>query len=304
MAHLNAIQLTFNSSLSVGELKCQLMQLNQLAFEISGFTFNARALSNTNYETLIHLYKPTENAIIEREYICSIMARLSSIGNIECPERAKQHKDASKPPTRLIMWVPKEKLRDLVDYLNHIAEHMEEKKFTVSKILPSEQTRIRLVGPDAWTQAVKVSSETAPLAGQPTAIETKLSTTKLDAKPECQVDVPNESIETTSAHYLAQGDASQRLGSANDYRGSSFGLTIGRYVEEESVDFIYYNTEPKVVDLIFKGKRGRLLWHILVKNKAHLVGGYRDLDRLLSIEKYKLVPDHIAARAEENAMQD
>lgn len=58
------------------------------------------------------------------------------------------------------------------------------------------------------------------------------------------------------------------------------------------------------MDLIFKGKQGRLLWHILVKNKAHLVGGYRDLDRLLPVKKYKLIPDHIGAQADDNAMQD
>lgn len=58
--------------------------------------------------------------------------------------------------------------------------------------------------------------------------------------------------------------------------------TIGRLVEEKDALFTYYQTDPMSVDIVFRNKsKGRLLWHKLVKNKAHLVGGKRDVDELL-----------------------
>lgn len=221
MAHLNALQLTFDPCLSVGELKCQLMQLNQLAFEISGFTFNARALSNTNYETLIHLYKPTDKPSTERDYICSVMAHLGGVGNIECPERTKQYRDASRQPAQLTIWVPKEKLKDLADYLNQVAENFGEKRFSLRKISPAEQTRVRLVGPDAWDQAMRVSAEAAPLASPSPAPDAKPIVqvdTKLGVKLDSRGDAVDEPSKITLVHHVAQNDAVQRLGSANDYR--------------------------------------------------------------------------------------
>lgn len=303
MAHLAAIQLTFVPDLTVGTLRCQLMQLNQLAFEISGFTFNARALGNTNYEILIHLYEPIENASVERDYICSVMAHLNNIGSVECPEKTKQQRDTSRPPAQLTLWVPREKVKDVTNHLMIIAEQLNENKFVLKKISPSEETRVRLVGPDAWTQAVRVSEHLSDDSDTVKIDATKTNPVKPSKASQTDMKVGEDCDPLRPIHTNAQDDASQRLGSANDYKGSSFGLTIGRYVEEKFVDFIYYNTEPRVVDLIFKTKKGRHLWYQLVKNKAHLVGGYRDLDRLLPAQKYKLIPDHIVSRADANAMQ-
>jgi len=84
-------------------------------------------------------------------------------------------------------------------------------------------------------------------------------------------------------HKAAIEDATLRL--------DQFGLTIGRHIEEKSANFTYYNTDPIVADIVFKKQAGRMLWHQLVKNKAHLVGGFRDLDRLLVADCFKLVPD-------------
>lgn len=71
----------------------------------------------------------------------------------------------------------------------------------------------------------------------------------------------------------------------------SLGISIGRFVEEKHVDFTYFNTKPQTVDVVFKKKPGRMLWHELVKNKAHLVGGLRDLENLMQNDCLKLKPD-------------
>lgn len=68
----------------------------------------------------------------------------------------------------------------------------------------------------------------------------------------------------------------------------SLGLSIGRFIEEDNLDVIHYNTDPITVDIVLKGPSGRLLWCKLVKNKAHLVGGYRDWLVLSKSIRFKL----------------
>lgn len=85
-------------------------------------------------------------------------------------------------------------------------------------------------------------------------------------------------------HKLVNEDIERRL-------GSSFGTSLGRLIEEPNATFTYYNTKPQTVDIVLKTREGRLLWHKLVKNKAHLVGGSRDLNTLLLDESFKLIPD-------------
>lgn len=87
-----------------------------------------------------------------------------------------------------------------------------------------------------------------------------------------------------SKHESASEDTDMRL-------NLSLGLTIGRYFEEISTSFTYYHTKPYTVDVVFKLKEGKMLWYKLIKNKAHLVGGYRDLNRLLVAEWFQVKPD-------------
>lgn len=71
-----------------------------------------------------------------------------------------------------------------------------------------------------------------------------------------------------------------------------YGLSIGRHLKEDLVELTYFNTKPLCVDIVFKTEKGRMLWYKLIKNKAHLVGGHRDIDRLLLDEEFKLLPDY------------
>uniref|UniRef100_A0A6G1SGG1 Pop1 N-terminal domain-containing protein n=1 Tax=Aceria tosichella TaxID=561515 RepID=A0A6G1SGG1_9ACAR len=78
-------------------------------------------------------------------------------------------------------------------------------------------------------------------------------------------------------------------------KSHKFHTTIGRYFEEKDASFTYYQTDPISVDVVFRNRRkGRMLWHQLVRNKAHLVGGKRDVDELL-LKRYadcfQLKPD-------------
>lgn len=63
---------------------------------------------------------------------------------------------------------------------------------------------------------------------------------------------------------------------------SCFKYQLGRHIEGQHISCTYYNTKPRAVDIIVKGPEGRLLFHKLIKHKAHLVGGYRDYDRLIN----------------------
>lgn len=90
---------------------------------------------------------------------------------------------------------------------------------------------------------------------------------------------------TKSKHESAIKDSTVKL-------DASFGLTIGRHLEDKVASFTYYNTYPSIVDVIFKGSQGKMLWYKLIKNKAHLVGGYRDIERVLPGDRFNLSPDY------------
>lgn len=83
-------------------------------------------------------------------------------------------------------------------------------------------------------------------------------------------------------------DVDRRLGRTRD-----FGVSIGRLVQEKDIDLVYYQTKPRSVDLVLRDRPGRLLWHKLVKNKAHLVGGWRDVNVLMAGSYFRLMPDHM-----------
>lgn len=59
-----------------------------------------------------------------------------------------------------------------------------------------------------------------------------------------------------------------------------FGCLMGRFEKGIVTDVIYFNTEPNIVDIVFKGPKGRMLWYKLIKNNSHLVGGQRDFEIL------------------------
>lgn len=230
LAHLIPLQITLSSSKDGCHLENQLKELNRLTNEVSGFTFCARALEKGNYEIAIHLNEPD---VVPRQHICSTFASLS------ISEKTDQ-------ATVLTLWVPKEHYAEVLKHLDSISEGCT-KKITINRIHPREWTRIRLIGPNAREESMKIS---------------------LDAEK----------------HKLAINDADLRLDRV-------FGISIGRCVEEKVASFTYYNTYPKAVDVVFRTKEGRMLWHKLIKNKAHLVGGHRDLERLLVADCFKLIPD-------------
>lgn len=92
-------------------------------------------------------------------------------------------------------------------------------------------------------------------------------------------------IEDKSLHKAAIEDAEKRL-------PKRLGSSIGRfYVPNCYTNCIYYNTYPRAVDIVLRNREGKLEWHKMIKNKAHLVGGYRDVERLLTDDCFMLKPD-------------
>lgn len=88
-----------------------------------------------------------------------------------------------------------------------------------------------------------------------------------------------------SQHKAALEDTERRL-------PRRLGAAIGRFrAENLYTDYIYYNTYPSSVDIVFKNREGKLIWHKMIKNKAHIVGGRRDVERLLSEGCFRLQPD-------------
>ena len=88
-------------------------------------------------------------------------------------------------------------------------------------------------------------------------------------------------------HKQAISDVDQRLAPRR-----TLGLSIGRFIDEQDASFTYYSTDPYAVDIVFRKKAGRMLWHKLIKNKSHLVGGKRDVDTLTTGNCFELIPDH------------
>jgi hypothetical protein len=135
---------------------------------------------------------------------------------------------------------------------------------TVEKLLATTQLPYRLVAPSDATRVRLVGPDAHREAAR----------IALDAKK----------------HEEAIQDVELRLA-----RTHKFCTTIGRYVEEKNALFTYYQTEPSSVDVVLRNRRdGRMLWHRLIKNRSHLVGGKRDFDELL-LERYgecfRLKPD-------------
>lgn len=69
-------------------------------------------------------------------------------------------------------------------------------------------------------------------------------------------------------------------------------LSIGRFFEQETAQFTLFPFDPYVVDVVFCKKGGRMAWHNLVKNRAHLVGGKRDCDVLMAELDLEMKPDN------------
>lgn len=231
LAHLVSIELTLASFKDVCDVEKQLEALNQLANQVSGFTFLARALEQGHYELVIHLYKPDSSW---EEYVCPALVSLH-----RPPSRSDDN-------ARLTLWVPREKSRTVFEHLQAISDNCEP-NFDVRMIKPVDSIRIRLVGPNAHSEADKIATGKAK-------------------------------------HENAIKDATMKL-------DTSFGLTIGRHLEEKLASFTYYRTYPLIVDIVLRTAKGRMLWHKFIKNKAHLVGGYRDIERVLSNDCFRLSPD-------------
>lgn len=235
MAHLIPIQLTFNYPNDSWQFDNILEKLNQqLTTCIAGFTFCASAIKQGRYEVGVHLYKPNKSP---REYVCLAFAQL---GNSQYEGDGKQ--------TRLTLWLPRDKCQEIYSYLEKISKESPAEIFNLKKIHPRDWIRLRLVGPDAREESLKLAAD-------------------------------------PDLHKSAIADADLRL------TNPSFGISIGRYIEEKFACFTYYNTYPNSVDIVLKKANGRMLWHKLIKNKAHLVGGYRDLERLLVADCFNITPD-------------
>lgn len=221
MAHLVAIKVEgpYNTK--------TIDSLNRLTTSISGFTFAARSLEFGKYEVVIHLYDTSESSTDRKQIYL-------------CPAIVRYHENF------WTIWVP----RALATRVGQLLDSIE---LTHSRINPRDSVRIRIVGPEAQNEALKIASD-------------------------------------TKKHEEAIDDVANRLP-----KSFKFNSTIGRFLEEKSALFTYYQTWPLSVDVVFRNKRaGRLLWYNLVKNRAHLVGGRRDFDELLVkrfAESFQLKPD-------------
>lgn len=223
LAHLVAFRV--EATLDTATIKT----LNQFCHPASGFTFAARSLENGRYEIVIHLY---ETKLGEKK----------SEGQHEhvCPALVAYNVQAK----RLTMWVPRlnvARVQGILKATNLVHEMLP----------PRETVRIRLMGPYARKEAMKIS-------------------VKMKVHEEAIFDVDRRLL------------ASHKLG-----------LTIGRHIEETSACFTYYQTDPQSVDIVIRNKAlGRMLWHKMIKNKAHLVGGKRDVDELFKEKEcFQLKPD-------------
>lgn len=63
----------------------------------------------------------------------------------------------------------------------------------------------------------------------------------------------------------------------------AYSASIGRRVtvseNQTSISFIYFNSAPKMIDIILPIKtKSKMVWYELIKNRAHLMGGMRDLE--------------------------
>lgn len=232
MGHLIPLKLTLSPPTDQYHLINQLEQLNRLTDPTSGFTFLARALMNGNYEVCVHLYKLDT---LPKKYLCPALTHFSG---------AQVGKDSSS--SELTLWVPRNNYQAVSDQLEIISKEST-KEFSVTKIYPRDWTRVRLVGPNAFDEAVKLA-------------------------------------EDKDKHTSAIEDVRIKL-------NASLGITMGRHISEKYANFIYYLSKPRLVDIVFKTSAGRMLWHDLIKNKAHLVGGYRDIERVLVAGCFDLSPD-------------
>lgn len=203
-------------------------KLNEFCNSTSGFTFAARSLENGNYEVVIHLYEVSldEEGKKQYDHVCPAFVSANVKGKT------------------LSLWVPRV-TADMVENM------LNDTQLAYEKLPPRETVRLRLVGPDARREAMKLATD-------------------------------------PGAHESAITDTDRRL-----LRSQKFGLTIGRHVEELNASFTYYQTDPQSVDLILRNKKaGRMMWHKLVKNRAHLVGGKRDVEELFKDKEcFQLKPD-------------
>lgn len=229
LGHLSAIKLKFQLSKDDLDLSSHLELLNRICREISGFTFLAKSLRSGRYEIAIHLFDPDRQS---KTHTCVSLVTISQ---------------RSEDLLYLTLWVPRDKLTEVTCSLDLISKESD-RKFSIERIYPKDCVRIRLVGPSAYKEAMRIA-------------------------------------DNKDNHLTAIKDVEERL-------SEKMGSTIGRHLQEEQASFTYYNTVPMTVDVVFKNSGGRLLWHKLVKNRAHLVGGYRDIGDLLKEDCFQIKPDY------------
>lgn len=134
MAHLMQIIVKFDNPTKKYRLNDQFDKMNRITTEPTGFTFCALALERCRYEIVIKL-------LIDGHEI-SILASLDNYSD-------------SKQPASLTLWVPVIHHQIICDRLKEISKECT-KEFVVETIMPKYCTRIRLLGPDARTEALKV----------------------------------------------------------------------------------------------------------------------------------------------------
>lgn len=125
----------------------QLNQLNRLSNVVSGFTFLARSLEGNRYEVVIHLYKPDSQE--ESDRICP------SFVSIKVPKSVDK---LEKPPSILTMWIPRNHQDEVLKNLELISAECV-KPFQVKVIPPQEWTRLRLIGPKARQESIRIAKE-------------------------------------------------------------------------------------------------------------------------------------------------
>ena len=238
MAHLVAIQVENENNLTTRE------ELNKLTKSISGFTFSAKALESGRYEIVVHLFRPKALATSEPASLEHVEKKFKT-PNREyiCPAYVINNNNNK----HLILWLPRSNADEVIELYRDLTP------LSFKKIQPCEWVRVRLIGPKAREEALKIVEEKE---GQQKVME----------------------------------DVDRRL-----LLSHGFGVTLGRFEDPNSAaSFTYYQTEPPTVDVVFRHKAGRTLWHKLIKNKAHLVGGKRDVDNLFSGKlQFCPVPDNL-----------
>lgn len=264
MLHLRPIQIQLCSPKDVLNYDQQLSQLNSMTESAAGFTFKAKALEQGNYEVCIHLYK---RAIAEMNASQEIANGHDDAPTLQAEGTSPDAREYLCPAIATLRCArttdaqcKKNPVVTLWIPRNRYAEVFDQ----LDKV--RELSKSNMFVKRMWPQDYARIRLVGPKARE--------HALKLVADQQVK-----------QAHLQAIKEVDLRLSRCPN-------LTIGRHMRGKWLSVTYYSTKPQVVDIMLKGSEGRKLWNGLIKNRAHLVGGYRDLNRLLTDKsQFELAPD-------------